>query len=148
MVRGFSIHAVADDLTKNNPLFQNTSINTIISDWTRRKTWLYLIIRPDDATILDETIGSIREVAAAAWIEHGRAKSSNEKVGALRTVLEANGRLIDIMQGIGAITRAPIAITTVGPSDEEVWGKLTDEEKRQLIAMAEVVAAARRTKQP
>jgi hypothetical protein len=146
MVRGFSVHAVAEDLTKNNPLFQSVSIAAIVKDWIRRKTWLHLVIRPDDDTILDETIGSIREVAAGAWIEYARSTNSNAKVGALRTVLQANGKLVDILQSIGAITKAPLEIKTVGLSDEEVWSRLTDEERRQLIAMAEVVAAARRQK--
>lgn len=146
MARGFTIHAVAEDLAKNNPLFQNVSIAAIVKDWTRRKTWLHIVIRPDDDTILDETIGSIREAAAAAWMEYARAANSNAKVGALRTVLEANAKLVDILQSIGAITKAPLEIRTVGLSDEEVWSKLTDEERRQLIAAAEVIAQARRKK--
>lgn len=148
MVRGFTIYAVAEDLTKNNPLFQTVSIAAIVKDWTRRKTWLHLVIRPDDATILDETIGSIREAAAAAWIEYARSTNSSAKVGALRTILEANGKLIDILQGIGAITRAPIEIKAVGPSDEDIWSNLTEEERRQLIAASEAYARARSKKQP
>jgi hypothetical protein len=148
MVRGFSIHAVAEDLTKNNPLFQSVSIAAIVKDWTRRKTWLHVVIRPDDDTILDETIGSIREASAAAWYEYARAPNSNAKVGALRTVLEANGKLVDIMQSIGAITKAPIEIKTVGPSDEDIWGSLTEEERRQLIAASEAYARARSQKKP
>lgn len=148
MVRGFSVHAVAEDLIKHNPLFQNVSINTIVSDWTRRKIWLHLVIRPDDDTILDETIGSIREAAAAAWIVYGKADNSNAKVGALRAVLEANGKLVDIMQSIGAITKAPIEIKTVGPSDDDIWGNLTEDERRQLIAASEAYARARSQKKP
>jgi hypothetical protein len=148
MVRGFSIHAVADDLIKHNPLFQNVSINTILSDWTRRKTWLHLVVRPDDDTILDETIGSIREASAAAWMEYAKAPNSNAKIGALRTILEANGKLIDIMQSIGAVTKAPIEIKAMGPSDEDIWGNLTEDERRNLIAASEAYARARSQKKP
>lgn len=148
MVRGFSVHAVAEDLIKHNPLFQNLSISAIVTDWTRRKTWLHLVIRPDDDTILDETIGSIREASAAAWMEYAKAPNSNAKVGALRTILEAKGKLIDIMQSIGAVTKAPIEIKAVGPSDEDIWGSLTEEERRQLIAASEAYARARNKKKP
>jgi hypothetical protein len=106
-----------------------------------------MVVRPHDDTILDETIGSIREVAAASWLEYTRATNSNAKVGALRTVLEASGKLIDIMQSIGSITKAPLEISTVGPSDAEVWSRLTDDEKRELIAAAEVITAIRSKKQ-
>lgn len=147
MVKGVQVQVVAADLVKNNALFSNVSIEAIKKDWTRRKIWLHLVMRPPDDTVLDEALASIREVATFAWVEYAKATSGSVKVSALRAVLEANAKLVDVLQSVGAINKTPLAITTVGPSDEEVWNRLTDVEQRELIAAAKVIAEARRKEQ-
>jgi hypothetical protein len=143
MVKGFSIEAVAKDLIKNNPLYQNLSVSAIVTDWTRRKNWLHLIIRSDDQTILNETLGSVREVAHAGWkiyadslYEDKKKKNFKAQVGALRIVLEANAKLLDILQNIGVIDRVPTETrvtlaTTPFEADPEMKRLLLEEAAKQ-----------------
>lgn len=107
MVRGGMLHLVAKDLAKRNPLFKGVSPGAIMRDWGRRKRWIHLIVRSDDETILDQTLGAIRQVGLEAWRVYANTMNMNAKVGALRVILETHVKLIDILQNIGAIKREP-----------------------------------------
>jgi len=133
-----------DAATQIAAKYAGTSIQSVQVDWQRRKKWMKDVVNVADSTFFEQAFFGLKELIPMAWLEFSRAPAGTAvKNRALAMLVEVYCRLISIMQDAGYAPKAPLEIKTVGPPDEEVWSRLTDEEKRQLIAASEAYARAR-----
>jgi len=97
----------------------NRTEGGIWADWTRRETWIPKLIRLDGGTT-HEILQGVREVWRRAWFTHATAEYESTKLGALKLVMEAYTRFIDIAQSAGLLERVPEKIEMIKSVDQRL----------------------------
>ncbi len=94
------IHIIAEE--------EESNFDTIKHDWQKREEWEPLIWKAKSATEdgknLLYQLAIVREKALALATT---SRSDNAKVGALRTVIEATTKEIELRQGMGYLPKQP-----------------------------------------
>lgn len=81
---------------------------TVRNDWSRKSEWMREVWEVDDAeAVLDEALAGKRRIIQELWKVYRNADSSNAGIGALRTLDDVYDSLIDMMQSIGEVEKAP-----------------------------------------
>lgn len=114
------------------------SEKVVRNDWDRRSKWLPLIIQLEDKTLLHEVVAGLKEIIPMAWLIYSQAKGNpNARIGALKLAQSTYVELIKLLQSVGAVEKAPMKIETTHRHVD--WEKLTDEERRSIIASARIL---------
>jgi len=68
-------------------------------------TWAPQILQLQDDNLAFELVNNIKQVIPNAWAEYHRADNSNARIGALRVVMDATMKLIDVLQSLGKLEK-------------------------------------------
>ena len=151
MVKGASLQAAAEDMTLDilDPYEREKAIWVIRKDWSNRDRWIDSIVRLRDGSFFAELVGAIQEASKHCWIEFAKSKSSNAKIGALRTIIMGKTRLGLLLMKAGVIEQAPQRVestmTIAGTPfdvDPELKKLLISEFERQREEKAHAIPGA------
>lgn len=84
----------------------NRTEGGIWNDWNRREKWVPQIVKLDGGTTL-EILQGLKEVIRRAWFTHATAQQESVKIAALKIVMEAYARFMDIAQSSGLLKKVP-----------------------------------------
>jgi len=76
----------------------HVSPETVWHDWNRRQTWLPVVANmKDPELVMAECLIENREVKQAAWKLYMTGDNDNARVAALKIVLDANDRILQLV---------------------------------------------------
>jgi hypothetical protein len=144
MVKGVPLKQAAADIAAKYP---GTSIQSVQTDWQRRRKWLPDLVNVGDSTVFEQAFFGLKELIPMAWVEFSRAPAGTTvKNRALALLIDVYCHLISILQDSGFAPKAPLQLETtqrLDLNDDDIWDELTEDEKRQLIAASEIYSRHR-----
>lgn len=130
--------------------YAGTSIQSVQTDWQRRRKWMKDVVNVADSTFFEQAFFGLKELIPHAWLEFSRAPSGTAaKNRALQTLIDIYVKLMEIMQDAGYAPRAPLkleATQRMDIDDDTIWEELSPEEKAQIMAAAQIVIRHRNAK--
>lgn len=144
MTKGIQLKDAAAQIAGKYP---GTSIQSVQTDWQRRRKWMKDVVNVADSTFFEQAFFGLKELIPHAWLEFSRAPSgTTAKNLALQTLIDIYCRLMEIMQDAGYAPKASLKIETSQRTDlDDVnWEELSPEDQGKLVAAAEVVARHRK----
>lgn len=117
--KGVPLQTVVDDFSRD----YKVSRIAIYKDYERMCQWAPQILQLKDDTLIYELINNVKQVIPNAWFEYTNADNSNAKVGALRLIMDSTLKLVNMLQSLGKIEKAPTRIEAqiVKPIVVKMW---------------------------
>ena len=83
------------------------SEHAIRKDIQRLPNWAPQVLQLEDDSLAYELANNIKQVIPNAWAEYLKADNSNARIGALRVVMDATIKLIQVLQDLGKMRKVP-----------------------------------------
>lgn len=84
----------------------------IRKDIERLPQWAPQVLQLKDDSLAFELANNIKQVIPNAWAEYLKGDNSSARIGALRVVIDATMKLIDVLQSLGKLEKTPERIQT------------------------------------
>ncbi|MCJ7768727.1 hypothetical protein MUP79_10100 [Candidatus Bathyarchaeota archaeon] len=89
--------------------YPGTSIQSVQTDWQRRRKWMKDVVNVADSTFFEQAFFGLKELIPHAWLESSRAPTgTTARNRALQILIDLHCRLIEIMQDSGYAPKAPL----------------------------------------